>query len=238
MKTSEIPLFDGTDVPPEASAIFFMPQVEGDEKLRRVLKSVFGGEQGPPGPPGETGPVGPVGATGAGAQGPPGVAGSNGSNGSNGTNGTNGAVWRSGSGAPANGLGANGDFYLDVDTGDVYEKSGGTYSIVTNIQGPQFTHSTLTYAATVDIDFTLADYRSLSLTGNVTFTTSNRAAPRARTIRIIGDGSSRTLTFPAGWIFIGAAVPTALAANKVAILSVTCFGANDSDIVAAYSAQP
>lgn len=234
MKTSEIPLFDGP-VPEEASAIFFIPQVEGDEKLRRVLKSVFGGEQGPPGEKGDTGGVGPAGPQGAGIQGP---SGTNGSNGTNGTAGAPGAVWRSGSGAPSNGLGVNGDFYLDTATGNVYEKAAGVYTIVMNIQGPQFTHSTLTYAATVDIDFTLADYRSLPLAGNVTFTTSNRAAPRARTIRIIGDGSSRTLTFPAGWIFIGAAAPTALAANKVAILSVTCFGANDADIVAAYSAEP
>lgn len=232
MKTSEIPLFEGT-IPEDASAIFFVPQVEGEEKLRRILKSAFGGEQGPPGQDGTDGTNGVDGLPGTN-----GLNGSDGSNGSNGSNGAAGAVWRTGSGAPANGLGVNGDFYLDVDTGDVYEKAAGSYSVVANIKGPQFTHTTLTYAATTDIDFTLADYRSLTLAGNVTFTTSNRAAPRARTIRIIGDGSSRTLTFPAGWIFIGAAAPTALAANKVAVLSVTCFGANDADIVAAYSAQP
>lgn len=237
MRTSEIPLFEGT-VPPEATAIFFMPQVSGDEKLRRVPKSFFGGEQGPPGEDGTNGTNGLPGTDGVdGSDGTNGTNGSNGTNGTNGAAGAPGAVWRTGSGAPANGLGVNGDFYLDVDTGDVYEKAAGVYSIVANIKGPQFTHTTLTYAATTDIDFTLADYRSLTLAGNVTFTTSNRAAPRARTIRIIGDGSSRTLTFPAGWIFLGAAAPTALAANKIAILSVTCFGANDSDVVAAYSAQ-
>lgn len=234
MRTSEIPLFEGS-VPPEASAIFFMPQVSGDEKLRRVPKSFFGGEQGPPGEDGTNGTDG--------APGTNGTSGTDGSNGSNGTNGAAGAVWRSGVGAPANGLGVNGDFYLEIVGGAVYEKSGGTYSIVANIQGPAgapgvpFTHSTLTYAATVDIDFDSDDYRTLTLTGNVTFTTSNRAVPRAVSVRIIGDGSSRTLAFPAGWIFLGAAAPTALAANKIAILSVTCFGANDSDVVAAYSAQ-
>lgn len=102
------------------------------------------------------------------------------------------------------------------------------------------THSTLTYAATVDIDFTAADYRTLSLTGNVTFTTSNRAAPRTVSIQIISDGSTRMFTFPAGWTsrFVGGTSPTGIAANKIAILTVTCFGANDSDIVAAYAAQP
>lgn len=99
------------------------------------------------------------------------------------------------------------------------------------------THSTLTYAATVDIDFTAADYRTLSLTGNVTFTTSNRAAPRTVSIRIICDATPRTYVFPAGWTFVGGAAPSGIAASKVAILTATCFGANDADIVAAYAVQ-
>lgn len=52
-----------------------------------------------------------------------------------GTNGTNGSVWRNGSGAPSNSLGANGDYYLNTTNSDVYLKSTGTYSIVTNIKG-------------------------------------------------------------------------------------------------------
>lgn len=99
------------------------------------------------------------------------------------------------------------------------------------------THSTLAYAVTVDIDFLLADYRTLSLTGNVTFTTSNRAAPRTVSIRIICDATPRTYVFPAGWIFVGGAAPSGIAASKTAILTATCFGANDADIVAAYAVQ-
>lgn len=52
------------------------------------------------------------------------------------------AVWRSGSGAPSNSLGVDGDFYLDSLTGDVYEKAGGSYSIVANIEGPAGTNGT------------------------------------------------------------------------------------------------
>lgn len=47
-----------------------------------------------------------------------------------------GATWRIGNGVPSNGLGINGDFYLDGDTGDIYEKSGGAYAVTTNILGP------------------------------------------------------------------------------------------------------
>jgi hypothetical protein len=46
-----------------------------------------------------------------------------------------GAVWRTGSSAPSNALGMNGDYYLRNSTGDVYLKASGSYSIVANIKG-------------------------------------------------------------------------------------------------------
>jgi len=99
------------------------------------------------------------------------------------------------------------------------------------------THSTLTYAGTTDLDMDGNGFQTVTLTGNVTFTTSNRAAGRCKTIRIVGDTSSRTLTFPS-WTFVGAAAPTSLAANKDAILTITAFGTADTDIVAAYAVEP
>lgn len=99
------------------------------------------------------------------------------------------------------------------------------------------THSTLTYAGSTAIDFTSDDYRTITLTGNITFTTSNRAAARSVTLKIIGDSSSRTFTFPA-WKFVGSAAPASIAANKIAILTLTCFGSADTDIVAAYAEEP
>lgn len=47
-----------------------------------------------------------------------------------------GSVWRDGSGAPSDATGSNGDYYLDTDSGDVYEKASGTYSVVANLEGP------------------------------------------------------------------------------------------------------
>lgn len=47
-----------------------------------------------------------------------------------------GTVWRDGSGAPSDSVGRNGDYYLDDDTGNVYLKTAGVYSIVANIKGP------------------------------------------------------------------------------------------------------
>ena len=46
-----------------------------------------------------------------------------------------GATWLSGSGAPAAGLGADGDFYLDEDDASVWRKAGGAWSEVTSLAG-------------------------------------------------------------------------------------------------------
>ena len=98
-------------------------------------------------------------------------------------------------------------------------------------------HSTLTYGATTDVDFNADGYRTLTLAGNVTFTSSNRGAGRTLVVRILSDGLQRTFTFPVGWKFHGGS-PANIPANRTAILSLTCFGSADNDIVAAYSAEP
>ncbi len=99
-------------------------------------------------------------------------------------------------------------------------------------------HSTLTYAANTTVDFAGDVLQTETLTGNVTFASSNLAAGRSKTLRLIASGGARTLAFPAGWVFVGAAAPTSLASGKTAILALTSFGAADADVVAAYSAQP
>lgn len=97
--------------------------------------------------------------------------------------------------------------------------------------------ATISYSATTDLDLSsTADLKTLALTGNVTFTTSNRATGRSLVLRILADGSTRTLTFPAGWIFV-TDKPTQIAASKTALLVLQCYGANDSDIVASYAVQ-
>jgi DNA/RNA endonuclease YhcR with UshA esterase domain len=97
--------------------------------------------------------------------------------------------------------------------------------------------SVLTYAATTDIDFDTADVRTITLTGNVTFTTSNKAAGKSKVLIITCDGTLRTFTFPA-WISVGAALPASIAASKVAVLTLTCTGTTDALIIAAYAVQP
>ena len=103
---------------------------------------------------------------------------------------------------------------------------------------PFKTLDTLTYAGTVDLDLSLNRTATLSLTGDVTFTTSNLTAASAKTIRIICDATNRNFTFPAGWKFLGSAAPTNILASKVGILSIVSWGTTDADVVAGWSVQP
>jgi len=124
--------------------------VNGDFYIRTTTNFIYGPKAagawpdgtslvGPAGSTGATGDPGPTGATGstgaAGATGPTGPQGDSGATGATGAAGADGSVWRDGTGVPSNGLGANGDYYLDDATGDVYLRSAGTYSLVANIKG-------------------------------------------------------------------------------------------------------
>lgn len=77
-----------------------------------------------------------------------------------------------------------------------------------------------------------------TLTGDVTFTTSNLAAGRHLKVRIPNGGTLRNFTFPGGWTFLGAAAPASIAANKTALLELFVWGATDSDVEARFTVEP
>jgi hypothetical protein len=52
------------------------------------------------------------------------------------------------------------------------------------------------------------------------------------------DGSTRTLTFPAGWHFVGAAAPANIAANKRAWLQLRSTGTTDAEVIARWLVEP
>ena len=78
----------------------------------------------------------------------------------------------------------------------------------------QLQQETLPYAASVALDFATFGQKRIDLTGNLSLTAVNMQNGRQLVIRLKGDTSSRTLSFPA-WHFIGSAAPASLAANKV-----------------------
>lgn len=95
--------------------------------------------------------------------------------------------------------------------------------------------TTLTYTSTITLDLSIGGLMTVSLTGNVTFITSNRVAGYSMTVRIKGDSVSRNFTWPA-WTWMGTA-PASIAANKSAILKLNVFGTNLTDVIAEYAVQ-
>lgn len=96
----------------------------------------------------------------------------------------------------------------------------------------------VSYAATVNLDFDDYGTKRLALAGNVTLTSSNLGFGREVMVRIAADGTARNLSFPAGWRFVGSAAPASIAANKVGILKLWCFGVTDSQVVAQWIVEP
>src|SRR5690606_31563056 len=92
------------------------------------------GQPGPAGDAGPAGPEGPAGAAGpAGPAGPAGADGADGANGADGNDGADGATILTGNGAPAAGLGNDGDVYIDLDTRNVYQKDDGAWQSITDL---------------------------------------------------------------------------------------------------------
>lgn len=101
---------------------------------------------------------------------------------------------------------------------------------------PGTSFAAISYAASIELDIAVLNgqYRTIALTGNLTLTTTNRAAGRMVALRLDADGTDRALTFPAGWEFLSGR-PSVLKANETAVLSLTFYGANDTDCIAAYA---
>jgi len=87
-----------------------------------------------------------------------------------------------------------------------------------------------------DIDFNEDQQQTISIAANTTFTGVNYAIGKSKTVFITTDGTLRTLTFPAGWIFQGAK-PADQAASKVGTLTLTSTTAAEAGIRVAYAVQ-
>ncbi len=93
---------------------------------------------------------------------------------------------------------------------------------------------------TRDIDFDGSPNQTVTLSGNTTFTSSNYAAASGEVkivdVLLIGDGSTRTLTFPA-WTWL-TSTPASITASKKGLLSLRSYGTTASDVVAAFVEEP
>lgn len=112
--------------------------------------------------------------------------------------------------------------------------NGTTWELLERVTTPP---TQLDSTGTIDIDFSGATLRTQgALTGDVTYTGSSYSAGSSVTIRVKNGSTERTLTFPAGWVFVGAK-PTSITANKTAILTITSFGTTEADCVVAWAEQ-
>jgi hypothetical protein len=112
--------------------------------------------RGPQGDQGDTGPQGPPAAAGA-----------------PGADGADGNTHYVGNGAPAGGLGSDGDIYTDADNGDIYEKVTGSWSL----QGSPGSLALTTRSDTIDPSvFPEVTYRGDALPGVLTSAASWRVS--------------------------------------------------------------
>ncbi len=102
----------------------------------------------------------------------------------------------------------------------------------------QMEHEAVIYAASVNLDFNGVAHKRLDLGGNLSLTATNMDYGKSLLLRLAADGSTRTLSFPAGWRWVGSAAPASLAANKVAILRLECFGTAEGEVIARYLVEP
>ena len=89
---------------------------------------------------------------------------------------------------------------------------------------------------TVALDFSADQLDTITVAATATFTCATYIAGASKTIKILDNGSGQTLAFPSGWKFVGSK-PTAIAASKTGILTLTCFSTTEASVVAAYAEE-
>jgi hypothetical protein len=144
------------------------------------------------------------------------------------------------------GLESDGDLKYNPSTG-LLTSTGGAFTTIAMAGGIDMNEQSITeikrfdtkipsdvsYSSTVNIDFDTNEEIILGqLTGNITFTSSNEAKGKHKTIHMESDGSARSFTFP-DWFFYGTE-PSATTASKKSVLSLTCLGTADTDVRAVY----
>lgn len=99
------------------------------------------------------------------------------------------------------------------------------------------TASSWSSTTSIDVASGNNNYRTLTLGGDTTFTSANRAAGHWATVIITGAATNCNLTLPS-WKFQNQAAPTVLAASKTATITVLFVDGTDANAIANYSYQP
>lgn len=98
---------------------------------------------------------------------------------------------------------------------------------------------TVTYGASVAIDMDASPYQEITLTGDITISTTNRAGSgRAKAVAVIftASGADRVISLDASINILGVE-PGTLGSGKVGVLSLTSLGSSESNTIAAYAQE-
>lgn len=88
-----------------------------------------------------------------------------------------------------------------------------------------------------ELDFSEQDsVMTRTCEGNIVITAINYEPAASKTIRFIAGAEDRAFVFPPGWKFLGD-VPAQVEAGKTGVLTLTCFGDQEADVVAAWGQQ-
>ena len=133
-------------------------------------------------------------------------------------------------------------FYYDTTKVMEITSSGVAVPTTLNLSGNNLDniknlHHNISSMSGTAINFANDQLETMGFSATLTLTTSNRATGKSKTLKMSNtSGSTQTLNFPSGWKWVGAK-PTDQAGNKIAILTMTCFGTADTDIVAGYAVE-
>jgi hypothetical protein len=157
-----------------------------------------------------------------------------------------GSTWRTGEGAPDNAVGIEGDFYLDVASGDLYKRGATSYSLAADLIQPsgsidtnltQYGFSTITPSAGVlTISLATNGVQQAELTADTQLTVTalpGEDKSRHVLVYLYTDSTAVNITFHTGFTSLRANAFT-IPANGTALVSFTVKGNQPSDVLVNY----
>jgi hypothetical protein len=138
--------------------------------------------------------------------------------------------------------GATGTLFINNEGGPVNIGTAGGSNVVVNgsisANNISFSSAALGTTGTQNLDFALDAYKTMAnVTGTTTFTASNYTAGRTVSVLVRNlSSSTRTLNFPATWVFVGQK-PANVAATTTGVLTITSFGTTEAECVAAWAVE-
>ena len=99
-----------------------------------------------------------------------------------------------------------------------------------------FNQQTQSFSSTSSLDFN-GKIKTMTLTGSTYFTSSNLSPGKTVVMKLYASGSSYSLFWPTNYIWLNSTASTQLASGKTAVVSLTCFGNTESDVVVAWGSQ-